>query len=172
MIIRNVAEICPRLSPVAIYAICITSAGNCFICSTYGCTEIWERDIRVIAVKWLAILTVLGKWYKTYSWAMASSCIKLTPWSWALLEKPPIVQLLKNSPAFYRTRRFIAVFPRAPPLVPILSQIHPIHTIPFYLSKIHFNIVHPFTSYWDFGLCPSSGILQKENANQLPSVWG
>jgi hypothetical protein len=27
------------------------------------------------------------------------------------------------------------------PLVPILSQINPIHNISFYLSKIHFNIV-------------------------------
>jgi hypothetical protein len=31
-------------------------------------------------------------------------------WSRALLEKPPSVQLLKNFPAFYGTRRFIAVF--------------------------------------------------------------
>jgi hypothetical protein len=28
---------------------------------------------------------------------------------WALLEEPPIVQLLKNFPAFYGTRRFITV---------------------------------------------------------------
>jgi hypothetical protein len=28
----------------------------------------------------------------------------------ALLEKPPIVQLLKNFPAFYGNRRFITVF--------------------------------------------------------------
>jgi hypothetical protein len=35
-------------------------------------------------------------------------------WSWALLEKLPIVQLLKNFPAFYGTRRFITVFTRAP----------------------------------------------------------
>jgi hypothetical protein len=34
-------------------------------------------------------------------------------WSWALLEKPPIVQLLKNFPAFYGTRRFITMFKRA-----------------------------------------------------------
>jgi hypothetical protein len=32
---------------------------------------------------------------------------------------------------------------KIPPLVPILSQIDPIPTIPSYLSKIHFNIVHP-----------------------------
>jgi hypothetical protein len=34
-------------------------------------------------------------------------------WSWALLEKLPIVQPLKNFPAFYRTRRFITAFIRA-----------------------------------------------------------
>jgi hypothetical protein len=39
--------------------------------------------------------------------------IKLTPCSWALLEKPPVVQLLKNFPIFYGTRRFITVFTRA-----------------------------------------------------------
>jgi hypothetical protein len=33
--------------------------------------------------------------------------------SWALLEKPPIVQLLKNFPTFYGTRSFITVFTRA-----------------------------------------------------------
>jgi hypothetical protein len=35
---------------------------------------------------------------------------------------------------------------KSPPLVPILSQIDPIHTIASYLSKIHFNTVHPPTS--------------------------
>jgi hypothetical protein len=30
---------------------------------------------------------------------------------------------------------------KSPPLVPILSQIDPVHTIPSYLSKIYFNIV-------------------------------
>jgi hypothetical protein len=33
-------------------------------------------------------------------------------------------------------------------LVIILSQINPIHTIPSYLSKIHFNIVHPPSSWY------------------------
>jgi hypothetical protein len=35
----------------------------------------------------------------------------------------------------------------SPPLVPILSQIDPIPTIPSYISKIYFNIVHPSTSW-------------------------
>jgi hypothetical protein len=34
-------------------------------------------------------------------------------WGWDLLEKPPIVQPLKNFPAFYGTLTFITVFTRA-----------------------------------------------------------
>jgi hypothetical protein len=37
---------------------------------------------------------------------------KLHSWNWAFLEKLSIVQLLKNFPAFYGTRRFITVFTR------------------------------------------------------------
>jgi hypothetical protein len=36
---------------------------------------------------------------------------------------------------------------KSPQLVPILSHINPVHNIPFYISKIHFNIVHPPTSW-------------------------
>jgi hypothetical protein len=48
--------------------------------------------------------------------------------SWALLEKPPIVQPLKNFPAFYETRRFNAVFTRA--LHWSLSWAMPIQSAP------------------------------------------
>jgi hypothetical protein len=37
----------------------------------------------------------------------------LTSWSWALLEKLPIVQLLKHFPEMYGTQRFTTVFTRA-----------------------------------------------------------
>jgi hypothetical protein len=61
--------------------------------------------------------------FKTWAHTCLFSCpalapplcllFKLTSWSWALLEKPQIVQLLENFPEFYGTRRFITVFTRA-----------------------------------------------------------
>jgi hypothetical protein len=36
---------------------------------------------------------------------------------------------------------------KSPPLVPILSQIDLVPTIPPYLSNLHFNIIHPPTSW-------------------------
>jgi hypothetical protein len=38
---------------------------------------------------------------------------ELTPWSWALLEKPPVMQLLKNVQTFHGTRKWITMFTRA-----------------------------------------------------------
>jgi hypothetical protein len=72
------------------------------------------------------------------------------PRSWVLLEEPLIGQPLKSFPAFHGTRRFNTVFTTAfhGSLSWALSiQSNPIHTIPSYLSKIHFDIVHPPTSW-------------------------
>jgi hypothetical protein len=44
---------------------------------------------------------------------------------------------------------------KSPPLVPILKQFDSVHTIPSYLSKIHFNIVHPLRLGLPSGLFPS-----------------
>jgi hypothetical protein len=48
-------------------------------------------------------------------------------------------------PSIYGNRKFITMFTRT---VPILNQINPICTILSYLSKIHFNIVHPPTLWY------------------------
>jgi hypothetical protein len=47
------------------------------------------------------------------SWNIGRILVLTYSWSCALLEEPPILQLLKNFPAFYGTRRFITVFTRA-----------------------------------------------------------
>jgi hypothetical protein len=44
---------------------------------------------------------------------LLSKHLKLTSWSWALLEKPPVKQLFKNFPTSYRTRKFVNMFRRA-----------------------------------------------------------
>jgi hypothetical protein len=74
-------------------------------------------------------------------WLLTYLLTKLSP-SWGAVncvapQEPP--SILWNPKAQYRVHK-------SPPLVPILSHIDPIHSIPSYLSKIHFNIVHPPTS--------------------------
>jgi hypothetical protein len=74
-------------------------------------------------------------------------------WSWTLLEKLPILQQLKNFPAFYGTRRFITAFTRA--LHWSLSWARSIQSIPSHPNS-HRSILilsNPPTSWssqWSF----------------------
>jgi hypothetical protein len=64
---------------------------------------------------------------------------KLTSRSVTLLEKPPVVQLLKNFPAFYGTRRFITVFARA--LHWYLNSVISIQFIPLHPASIRYILI-------------------------------
>jgi len=66
------------------------------------------------------------------------------PKSRVLFEKL-IVQLLQKFPTLSRTRGFITVFTADPPIFLVLSQILPVHVLPSYLIKVHFNIILPST---------------------------
>jgi hypothetical protein len=69
-------------------------------------------------------------------------------WSWALLEKLPIVQLLKNFPAFYGTRRFITVFTRV--LHWSLSWSRSIQSIPSHPTSLKSILI--LSTYLRLGL--------------------
>jgi hypothetical protein len=61
----------------------------------------------------------------------------------------------------------------SPPLVPILSQINTVHTLPSYFSKIHFNIILPPTPILPSILLPSgflSNTLQAFLFSPMPVI--
>jgi hypothetical protein len=71
-----------------------------------------------------------------------------TPLSWALLKKPPLVQLFKKSPTLYGTRRFIIAFNRARHWS--LSWARSIQSIPPHASSLRYILI--LTSYLLLGL--------------------
>jgi hypothetical protein len=100
------------------------------------------------------------------NYLVTHSLMKLSP-SWdaancAAIQELPSV--LWNPKVHYRVHK-------RPPLVPILSQIYPIHTISSCLSNIHFNIVHPVGGLYKKGfndVCPHwEHVMQFEDSE----VW-
>jgi hypothetical protein len=66
----------------------------------------------------------------------------LTPWG-TVLEKLAVTRLIKKFLAFYGIRRFI--FPKGQSLVPILSQMNPVHTLPPYFPRLNSSVIFPST---------------------------
>jgi hypothetical protein len=65
---------------------------------------------------------------------------KLNPWSRNLLEEPTVPQLFTKLQSFYETQMFITCSQEYT-TCPILSQINPLHSLPAYFFKTHFNIM-------------------------------
>jgi hypothetical protein len=124
-----------KCSTVRCYALCLTVEWflNCFHSILFATRYVTDHLTRWVTC--LPCFLTLREWKLCLSALFFKECIlscvyhciyvselvylpntthSLThSWSWALLEKPPIVQPLKNFPAFYGTRRFITAFTRA-----------------------------------------------------------
>jgi hypothetical protein len=87
-------------------------------------------------------------------------------WSWALLEKLPIVQLLKNFPAFYGTRRFTRALHwslfRARSIQSIPS--HPISLRSILILSAHLRLTVIITQNKVFSVCLLGNTVNLEEA--------
>jgi hypothetical protein len=107
-----------------------------------NCTNTCDIAIRTFVSSFLKISVLLVFFLGTVLPLLTYLLTELSP-SWGAVncaapQEPP--RSLWNPKFQYRVHK-------SPPLVPILSHINPIHSIPSYLSKMHFNIVHPPTSW-------------------------
>jgi hypothetical protein len=87
--------------------------------------------------------------WNSFTYSLTYLLTELSP-SWGAVNcatPQELPSILWNPKVQYRVHK-------SPPLAPIMSHINPIHSIPSYPSKIHFNIVHPPTSWssqWSLG---------------------
>jgi hypothetical protein len=104
------------------------------------------------------ILTHVLNYFCTYL-----NCIEQRP-SWEadrILASNAIPRISGNPKLHYRVYK-------CPPPVPVLSQINPVHALPFYFLQIHFNIILPTTpgsSDWSLKL-----ILEQQTVDGR-SLW-
>jgi hypothetical protein len=100
------------LKGVALWCHFLSGTENCCASLTWLAPHLRKDQSKVVVLKvWSADLRGNAR-------LILSSCYKLetnylTPWNWALLEKPPVAEATQELPKLYETRRFITVFTRA-----------------------------------------------------------
>jgi hypothetical protein len=72
---------------------------------------------------------------------------KTAPWTEGnnLLLKLIVTQLAKKLPRLLYDSKVHDRVHKSPPLIPIMSQMQPVHTFPLYFPRIHSNIIFPST---------------------------
>jgi hypothetical protein len=111
----------------------------------------------------------LGETEIIYVWSVCFILTELSPsWgaiNWASTQDLPSTSW--NPKVQYRIHN-------SPPLVPILSPINSMHTIPSYLSEIHFDIVHPPTivvNFLDYKISHFSVLVSRSGSSFLLCLW-
>jgi len=102
--------------------------------ATFSCSQTAKRLFR--CTKWMATANdhLLRKTKLAHSMVLPSIddsyCpTYLTTWIRVLHEKSTVTQIISKFSVFYGILKFTTVFTKAPPPVPILTQMHPVHTI-------------------------------------------
>jgi hypothetical protein len=76
---------------------------------------VWTRRLMSLPFTTIVPMLCLGPTLSPIQWTLSFPRGKTsgTVWSWALLERPSVLQLLKNFSAFYGTQRFSTALTRA-----------------------------------------------------------
>jgi len=95
-------------------------------------------------------------WSKTAVWSLAD-INGISEWS---LWEANSCSSSKEIPHLSLSQKVYYCVCKSPPLVPILSQMNPVHTFPFYFSKIHSDIIDNLCLCLPGGLFPSGFLIK------------
>ena len=91
--------------------------------------------------------------HRLYGKLAANFHLYLTNTMYQTFEKLTVSQAVEKFPVFHLTQTFHHNIRNSTPTVPITSQVYPVHLLPFYFFKTHFNIIllpKPMSSRWSY----------------------
>jgi hypothetical protein len=109
-------------------------------CFLSGCCRVQVLNLRAATLTEVSSFVFLVPSKQTLGYYLLTYGIEPFLRSCQLYSTQELRRILWNPKSHYRVHK-------SPPLFLILSQIDPVHTIPSYLCKIYFNILHLPTSW-------------------------